>query len=96
MPTSQIRQAAVGMLGAHLANSCTNFKKQHEAFCKSGFTIPITDRTRQMACCVAISGSCRARTVFFGYAKRRSLRLRPRDPIDIPKRILLTILPVSR
>jgi hypothetical protein len=31
MPTSRIRQAAVGMLGAHLANSCANFKKQHEA-----------------------------------------------------------------
>ena len=111
MPTSQIRQAAVGMLGAHLANSCTNFKKQHEASGKFGFTIPITDRARQIACCAAISGSCRART------KRRSLRLRPRccrsgagragrdgpagfdvlmgDPIDIPERILPTKL-VSR
>ena len=68
MPTSQIRQAAVGMLGAQLANSCANFKKLHEASGKSGFTIPITDRARQMACCTTLSAWCRARTVFFGYA----------------------------
>ena len=95
MPTSQIRQAAVGMLGAHLANSCTNFKKQHEASGKSGFTIPITDRTRQMACCVAISGvSCPHR--LFWLRQTSLAQAATARPNRHPEEDTATILPVSR